>query len=495
MKYLEFEIKNFKGIKEIKIDLSIYKSQKVFSLVGLNESGKTTILEAINFFFEENYDEDEHSLIPKSEKANFNGDVSVTANISLDDTDNNILKNRLKGNNKFSIDQKITNVSIVKRFSFVNSEYHSSGYDYFYKIIGRKRGSQNIRELKTNDPIKTATDEFISNHLIPTVVYYPNFLFDFPEKIYLTKLPNEPKEQSFYRFVIQDILDSLDRKLKIKEHLIDRLNSGSPQNLSSLDSTLNLMKGKITAEILDTWKNIFKKSEGRKIVIKTETEEINGENIHSLEFILEEGIEPYKIKERSLGFTWYFAYLLFTEFRKHRKTDRGEILFLLDEPASNLHSRAQTELLATFKKLISKSKLIYTTHSQHLINPDWLEGAFIVKNKASDYDKGFDFDTSKTEIAVIPYKQFVAKHPNQQTYFQPILDALEYSPSKLENIPNIVLTEGKYDYYTFKYFRDNYFKTKFNKINFFPGGGAGKQETIIGLYIAWGKTFSVNMGD
>ncbi len=50
MRYTKFTIKKFKGIEELELDLTKYPVGKIFPLVGLNESGKTTILEAIIFF-------------------------------------------------------------------------------------------------------------------------------------------------------------------------------------------------------------------------------------------------------------------------------------------------------------------------------------------------------------------------------------------------------------------------------------------------------------
>ena len=52
------------------------------------------------------------------------------------------------------------------------------------------------------------------------------------------------------------------------------------------------------------------------------------------------------------------------------------------------------------------------------------------------------------------YRDFAAQHPNQTTYFQPILDVLDYRPGELENVPNVVMVEGKNDFYTLKYFQD-----------------------------------------
>ena len=50
MEITSFYIQNFKGIKHLILDLEKTPQGKIFPIVGLNESGKTTILEAINYF-------------------------------------------------------------------------------------------------------------------------------------------------------------------------------------------------------------------------------------------------------------------------------------------------------------------------------------------------------------------------------------------------------------------------------------------------------------
>ena len=49
MKYTFFEIDNFKGIKHVRLDFDAHPRSNIYTLVGLNESGKTTILEAIDY--------------------------------------------------------------------------------------------------------------------------------------------------------------------------------------------------------------------------------------------------------------------------------------------------------------------------------------------------------------------------------------------------------------------------------------------------------------
>jgi len=88
MKHSYFEIKNFKGINHIRFDMLSMPKSNVYTLVGLNESGKTTILDAINSarLNTERLDPlalpghaiiDPHDLIPKSKKSNFNGSITI----------------------------------------------------------------------------------------------------------------------------------------------------------------------------------------------------------------------------------------------------------------------------------------------------------------------------------------------------------------------------------------------------------------------------------
>lgn len=94
MRFLSFEIENFRGIKWAKIEL-VPAGAGIFTLIGLNESGKTTILEAISTF-QVRGDGDEKSLyqtkpsqidpssfVPKQDKATFTGDIIVKAVIEF----------------------------------------------------------------------------------------------------------------------------------------------------------------------------------------------------------------------------------------------------------------------------------------------------------------------------------------------------------------------------------------------------------------------------
>src|ERR1700761_3981714 len=98
MKFTKFVIKNFKGIEEITFNLDKSPEANIYTLVGLNESGKTTILEAINIFHAEDkgisvLDDtgqniiDYNSFIPISKRDNFNDTISIIATLILEDDD------------------------------------------------------------------------------------------------------------------------------------------------------------------------------------------------------------------------------------------------------------------------------------------------------------------------------------------------------------------------------------------------------------------------
>lgn len=488
MRYTSFYIKNYKGIKDLTLDLDKKPTSDIYTLVGLNESGKTTILEAISTFFNEPSDVEIHKLIPKSKKFNFNDTIEIHATLELNEDDNKAIDKWSKESVFTSID-RINQYKISIVYTFKDSEYvpEESGRVYSFRLSGSKKGQRNSRNYGSTSKEFKDVNEFIYVGLLPPIIYYPNFLFDFPTRIYLEESNTEDKEQKIYRAVLNDILDTFNEGLNINDHIVNRLKNSTEAGKEALDATIDRMSAQITKIVFDAWGQIFT-SNGKEIKLKPSINTVG--NLAYLEFKLKEGLEQFQISERSLGFKWFFTFLLFTEFRKNRRHEKGEILFLLDEPASNLHSTAQKKLLTTFENLVTNCKLIYTTHSHHLINPKWLSGAYIVRNKAIDYN-GFDSSPENTDVEATIYKQFVTTHPEQRTYFQPILDAIEYSPSSLEEVPNIVLTEGKNDYYTFRYMAEIILKEENYDIKFYPGNGADRNNQIIATYLAWGRDFSI----
>lgn len=504
MKYINFQIKNFKGIQNLKFELdSRTPASKIFTLVGLNESGKTTILEALGFFYDNINDEKEltitksivddvHELIPKSKKSLFTDSISVIANVRLEKNDKDEIK-RFLGSKEYSVTSITDEIEITVKLNFKDSNYidkkrlWSSNIAVVKKRIGGKIVSKSLIDHDREHWVELI--ELIEKKILPDIIYYPNFLFDFPDQILLEEQLGESKEQIFYRNVLQDILSSIDKNLLLKEHIVDRIKSGLHKDIDATEAVVNKMSGQVTRFLTKNKLNVFSKLlEKKEIAIKYPKKNERGKIY--LEIKLKSGDDEYYIRERSLGFRWFFTYLLFTQFRIFRDGIKN-LVFLFDEPASNLHQTGQQRLLEAFSDLTTNTNafVLYSTHSHHLINPLQLEATYIVKNNALNYDDDGEYNSFMTDISVLRYREFITRNPSQVNYFQPILDVLEYRPSNMENLPNIVMLEGKNDFYTLNYF--NCIIRHNKSVNFAPGMSSSSLDTLIQLYYAWGRSFVI----
>ena len=148
-------------------------------------------------------------------------------------------------------------------------------------------------------------------------------------------------------------------------------------------------------------------------------------------------------------------------------------------------------MLSSLERLGDASTIIYTTHSHHLINPNWLENTHVVRNKGIEASTEVtDYHARKTDIVIDRYRAFASQHPEQSNYFQPVLDILDYAPSKLELVPDMVMAEGKNDYYVLTYMHDVILELGLD-LHFLPGGGAGSLDQMIRLYLGWARRFVV----
>jgi predicted ATPase len=505
MRYLWFEAENFKGIPRARLELSLGGSSRVFSLVGLNESGKTTVLEAIDYF--QAFDPEgaeispkqlgdwaapsPHELIPIAERTNFNGAVTLRCGVEIDEEDIDALRNYLKSTKGYRLERMSTTLEVTDSSFYADSRFRRRTTAWSgLELTGKARGTKDTRTVDSlsNTHVRAATS-FLGTRL-PTVWFFPNFLFEFPERIFLELEDNESESNLFYRTLLQDILDALDQNLEIKRHIIDRARSNRESEHDNLRAVLLTAGRHVTTTVVSAWNRIFADRELDEKSVRLEYVWDEDDGLY-VSFRLEDDGGEFSITERSLGFQWFFVYLLLTTYRGRRKGPNEDVLFLFDEPASNLHSTAQSALLSSLSELSNDATIIYTTHSHHLINPEWLGSTFVVTNEGVDPRIiSADNTARRTSIAVTPYRRFAAEHPNQSHYFQPILDVLEYAPSQLELVPSVVMTEGKNDYYILEYFQKVVLPRKEDEVlNLLPGGGAGTLDRPIQLYLAWGRPF------
>lgn len=152
--------------------------------------------------------------------------------------------------------------------------------------------------------------------------------------------------------------------------------------------------------------------------------------------------------DRSAGFIWFFSFLVvFSQAVK----EHGSAMILLDEPGLNLHATAQADLLRYIReKLLPNHQVIYTTHSPFMVPADDLGSVRTVEDvvverkgqrpeshgtKVSEDVLSTDRETLFPLQGALGYgitqSLFVGEHtllvegPSEILYFQALTSALE----------------------------------------------------------------------
>lgn len=451
--------------------------------------------------------------VPRHLLASFTGEVTVEAVVLLQDGDQAKVSGYLENEYDLRIDEStipervtMSRNNIFSRGDYVKTEMR---IDFAPKL--KSKGQRKFRDASRDEisHVWEALREFA-----PDIAYYPTFIFDFPERIYLTHRAGV--SDNFFKSVIADILavdgqgytlDDLTRRVRGEKFTVPwstflpTWTQGDDKR--KIQQIIDRASSAVTRNVFGKWSKIFGEDIGTKeLVVEFDLEEgrvlssdkktwITSEK-HDIYvwFEIKDGARRFRVNDRSLGFRWFFAFLLFTQFRVARKSDRS-VLFLFDEPAANLHAAAQQKLIESFPGIAGgDNMLIYTTHSHYMIEPAWLEQTFIVSNK-SEARRGSIVDSAtlddeSLDIQAQRYRKFVNDNPSDTSFFQPIVDRLEVVPSKFDyNLPSVVV-EGKSDYYILEYARK---LSGLGPSRFIPGTGSGTFEALISISTGWGVKF------
>lgn len=229
MRYKSFRIQNFKGIKDTTVELQSVAGANVFAFVGLNESGKTTLLEAVHSFSpdaatSELLGGDEGSGVPFKNRvprhliSEFTGDVSVTAVVVATPRDKETIRGRALSSASLHIDDLPDEFILQRQQRFKGGDILAN---YFSLRTNLKVRSGKQRKWRTPDPSELATIRDIVFDLAPVIAYFPTFVFDFPKEFFLTERGGVADR--FYRRVFQDILDYDGRGQTIEKDIVRRI--------------------------------------------------------------------------------------------------------------------------------------------------------------------------------------------------------------------------------------------------------------------------------
>lgn len=154
-------------------------------------------------------------------------------------------------------------------------------------------------------------------------------------------------------------------------------------DFESSTAELEAVSNDLSREMAEYWST----NPELRIKILTEPEIIqDGRGMHSVVRYLNFRVEDRKheftnnFSQRSSGYRWFFSFLAaFSEF-EHQAED---VVILLDEPALTLHAKAQRDFLRFInERLAPAGQVLYTTHSPFMVEE--IERVRVVEDKGDD---------------------------------------------------------------------------------------------------------------
>lgn len=179
--------------------------------------------------------------------------------------------------------------------------------------------------------------------------------------------------------------------------------------------------------------------------------------------------EMFKPEQRSKGFQWFLSFYL------RLKAEGGDnSIILIDEPGLYLHAKAQSDVLDVLKNIAKKSKIIMSTHSPYLIEPDRLDRVWLVIKNINGTI------ISKWQNA----HEYLDKNAFKETV-TPLITAIGIDISKgLQCIGSCnVVVEGITEYYYLNAMKQ--ILNNKNELCIFPCTGAPSMRHIASMMIAW----------
>ena len=488
-------IKNFMSIKE---EQTLKINKDLTAIIGKNESGKSSILKAINKLNEYIIDDEEKNVELKNEKSYIKGLFILENNEikqinDIYEEENNLgfyslpieygnlyyeieirdkEKTRyyslyyLNKNNKYeNINTNIFLIRIIRYIKQICKDYELSS-ELEEKIL-------NVDSMQSEDEIK----KYIDNELInlkfsdELIEELKNVSKQIKPKKWIELLPK-------YEFILFSSFDSI-----LKDNvLFNDLNKNKQAknilkianiNINELDEAYKTNNEQALEDLGTQCIDIVSKK-FKQIFQQTDTDfKIKvrfGSAKKDISFLTQDktsGNKTILLSKRSEGFRWYLS-LYLTLYDYLNDNSEKKYILLLDEPNLYLHPGAQNNLLYNvFKKEFLNTQIIYTTHSPYMIDTDNSYSIRIVEK-----DKQTLIFNSSQE-----YSEKNKKNKCVDT-LTPLLTALELDVTNsimLNNDEILIIVEGIQDVYilnTMIELTNNLNIT--NKIKFIPGIGASK---------------------
>ncbi|MBP7927621.1 AAA family ATPase [Patescibacteria group bacterium] len=435
---------NIKNYKSVKDSGSILFTERVFVLAGQNESGKSTILEALTAYEDEEFDKDTLNF-EEEQQGNLRQEVSCTYVVEDADSFCNSLVDTLRDDFSINADEdfidigklkQIKEYTITKTFNHSSEELLISLNAPVLMLI--KAAVKNQEGVATNDAgeevkartpfvdVSNKSAEIASSvfSISPQIILFNTFSDLLPDKILISDLENKNAKAKGYNAV-----RNLEKLLSKDFVSISKLQIAHKSSATSIEVE------NLSTKFQQAWKQRIYDDGDLKIGFLVENDSIEGQATPTAFFSIETKdnvlLEPRK---RSKGMVWFLSAWLDLKARQNGQS----LVILYDEPGLYLHVKAHKDILNLFEELTAAGhQIIYSTHSPSLINTNILHNIGLVLNTK---DTGTLVEGLTTSKINTKYKQDA---------LQPIAEAMGLEPLKDFSVLSgrNVLVEGLSDFW------------------------------------------------
>lgn len=406
MKLLSIDIKSYKSIKEVPFVLDYNLQGQTYSLIGINEAGKSSFLEAINFFDEKNKIIDKkffHKEKSPSKSIEVTFAYEECGDVSAD------LKEKLK---EKGVDQEIIDRVDIKNFVLKRIfEINTAGV----LGLGGIEFTDDLEDCSYDPSVQKivlkgdmATDaEFSLEQCLLNNFDLLNICYQNTHKTLFWKssskyLIDQPVDLAVFKTNPREISVPLSNCFNLAGTVDDDISSKVNDIISDSVERKNFI-GQLEKDVTDHIKNIWKE---HQIKVKFD---ISGNLITFL--VEDEGVENDNktTDQRSDGFRQFISFLL--SISAENKT--GELqnyILLIDEPEQHLHPKAAEFLKEDLIKITSKTEdnnvVFFATHSLFMIDQNVLERNYAVTKKDNKETVIEKIDGSINTYSSIVYNVF-----------------------------------------------------------------------------------------
>lgn len=401
MKIKNVKIKNFKSICELDIPFEKYgidgKSSNSTFFVGINESGKSSVLEALSlikeglhninyadYCYKPAYDNNEYIDIYvdlEIENHKFWSEHFVKTCLLPEKLSINIKIKKIEKNLYLKDETAESQINIeiedLQLFEYIKNSSDEVGFLKDLNNIDETITSSNAHTFYQPNQIELTKDdlegllseklgEIIENSIPKITIWKPE-----PEYLISTKINlNEFKENTNISILLKNIFHiyGKTKDSDIKETI---------ERALSTQEKCDELKDKMTSTVTKHLNKIWKEHK-IKIVIS-----INSENCQIFVEDKDKKHAYYKLNQRSDGFKQFVSLMLSLSALNDSNQLKNNII-LIDEPEVHLHPSGVRYMRDELLKIGKNNQLFISTHSHYMVDTSCPERHWIVTKESSE---------------------------------------------------------------------------------------------------------------